>query len=375
VWLRNRRHIGELIAGRADRWLMSRPGLALLVELSGLSERTVQDCCRWYETRGWLAVTEPGTTPRYAPDRLRPGDGNLAREWRLCWPDPDPDPNCTPSQPFHGEPSAGTREDAPATVNDEEDRRCAPGSSSPSSPWSGLAPSWPMAENPQRRGERLTAAETLRRRSMTLRRLSARHLRSILRPWFGSPWGTPPQDRWRPCDVLHALDYQPDGTPHLYVTWVRDPARWLEHRLSFWLGPDGRPLPPHSARLAIQAAAHRAQAARARAERQAADAARLAPADGYPGQAAAAAARGGALAREIAAAAGGRFATALRLHQGARTTPAGPGHAPPRWYSRPPGSPARAADYDRRAETARTALLAVLHRSPAETSQTAPRSD
>jgi hypothetical protein len=236
----------------------------------------------------------------------------------LCWPCPQPDPDlsCAPTQPLRGEPSADAREndpEHPATVNVQgnEDRRFAPGSLSPSPPWSGSAQGWPAAKNPQRRGEWLTFAETLQRRSMTLRQLSAPALRSILRRWIGSLWGAPPDRPYSASDVLHALDYQPDGTPHLYAGPVRDPAGWLEHRLSFWIGPDGRPGPPHSARLADQAAEHAERQAAARAERQAAEAARRAPAAGHADHAAAAASRGAGLARQLAAARGGTFAEAL----------------------------------------------------------------
>jgi hypothetical protein len=279
-WRRHREHIAELIAAHADRWLHSRPTLAVLIELSGLSRRTVQDACRWLERGGWLTVLEHGTTPRYAPGRLRPEDESLAREWLLA----APGENCTPTHtPTAGRPSAGAREDppVPCTSTDEMDRRVAPDSS----PLGPVRTPGPLAElapgqKPRRRAAQLTACETLQRQHMVLRRLSARSLRSILRPWCGSV-GAPAACRYSPADVLHAIEHlPPDGSgsvrQHEYATRVADPAAWLEHRMSFWLDADGRPLLPHSAELADRAAGHRSAQDRERARREAVAAGRSA---------------------------------------------------------------------------------------------------
>jgi len=263
-WTRNRVHIAELIAAHADRWLRSRPTMAILCQLSGLSLRTVQDCCRWLENGGWLAVLEHGTTPQYAPDRLNPGDDSLAREWLLITPAPGG--TCTPTHtPAACKPTAGAHDEPPLSGNkpSNEDRRCAPGSESPAPPpWRAQEAQWPAGEKPQRRGERLTACRELQRRHMVLRWLSARRLRSILRPWLGSPW-EPDSRRYTPADVLHALDFRPGaGGQHEYAGPVTDPAGWLAYRLSFWLDADGRKIPPHSAVLAGHATQHRAARAR-----------------------------------------------------------------------------------------------------------------
>jgi len=111
---------------------------------------------------------------------------------------------------------------------------------------------------------------------MVLRRLSARRLRSILRPWFGELWGTP-RVRYTPQDVLYALDNLPRGAgQHEYAGRVRDPGAWLEHRMSFWLDAAGEPVPPRSAELAGQAAGRRAEIARDRQDRAAEAAGRAA---------------------------------------------------------------------------------------------------
>jgi hypothetical protein len=251
---RNLTHLAELVAAYSDgRTMRSRPTMTLLQQLSGLGRATCQRWLRWLERAGVLLVVEEGTTPRYAPDRLRRGDPNLAREWYLVSPAslseaPSPPEACTPTASAR-EVLAGGGE---AQVT--EDRRSAPDSLSLAPPrWPAQAAEWPSGRLPQRRREQLTAVQALQRHHMVLRRLSARRLRSILRPWFRS--------RWLPADVLWALERAPDGSGHWHADRVRDPAAWLEHRMAEWLAGDGTPLPPHSAELAARAEAARAEAA------------------------------------------------------------------------------------------------------------------
>jgi hypothetical protein len=90
--LRADAHRNALMIARAAGWAAdwhtgrSRPGLARLMEVSGLSLRTVQRWTRWLEHRGLLVVLEAGATPDFRPGILRPGDPNLAREWLLTLP-------------------------------------------------------------------------------------------------------------------------------------------------------------------------------------------------------------------------------------------------------------------------------------------------
>ena len=304
---RNALHVAELIAHHCDgKTLRARPGLAVLVQESGLSLRTVQRWTRWLERAGFLAVIEDGVTPRYAPDRLNPDDENQAREWQLIEPAPELQETGTPSHAYGAGPPRAPASCPPGAGGPEreQDRRSAPDSSPLAPPpWRAPADAWPLGQTPQRRRERLTAVQTLQRRHMVLRRLSARRLRSILRPWFGSHWA-PPGQRWTPADVLYALDHRPGaGGRHAYAAEVRDPAGWLAHRLSFWLDEDGEPMRPHSAELAERAA----------------EDARLAPAGGDRGGQAAAAAHGGAsMARQLLLAGGGAAAAEMRRHELAR---------------------------------------------------------
>jgi hypothetical protein len=246
---RNITHLAELVAAYSDgRTMRSRPGMALLQELSGLGRATCQRWLRWLERSGALLVVEGGTTPQFAPDRLRRGDPNLAREWHLILPSLLSE---APPPPEAYAPSRAHANCAPATGEGQvmEDRRSAPGSALTPPRWPAPASDWQLGKTPQRRREALTAVQALQRHHMVLRRLSARRLRSIVRPWFRSGW--------LPCDVLWALDRTPDGPAHWHADRVRDPASWLEHRLGFWLDSGGQPVRSHSAVLAGQAAAHR----------------------------------------------------------------------------------------------------------------------
>jgi hypothetical protein len=50
-----------------------------------------------------------------------------------------------------------------------------------------------------------------------------------------------------------AIDSRPDGRRHvLRPSGVRYPAAWLNWRLRFWRGPDGKPLPPPRMQAAVR---------------------------------------------------------------------------------------------------------------------------
>lgn len=103
----------------------------------------------------------------------------------------------------------------------------------------------------------LEAAGSLRREHPVLRRMSARAIRSALRPYFAAGWTV--------ADVRHALELRPDGSQHIHTEPPRFAAQWLAWRLARWLGADGAPVRPHSAQLADRAELARAAAAEDRA--------------------------------------------------------------------------------------------------------------
>lgn len=249
------------IAWVADwRTLRSRPTLARLQAVSGTSETTVQRWTRWLEARGFLELLEPGTTARYRPAILHEDAPNLAREWLVVLPG---DVSRTPPvATLRSSTPAQARESRTGHLGRRESQRQGPGPDGPATPGSLPRPSpdssahdapewfaWPPGRNPHRGPERLAACSWLTRRHSVLGRMTPRGLRSVLRPWFGKGY-TPEDVRW-------ALEHDPSGEWHHHGERTRNPAAWVRHRLSLWLGPDGHPIEPRSAQLRIEAERHR----------------------------------------------------------------------------------------------------------------------
>jgi hypothetical protein len=58
---------------------------------------------------------------------------------------------------------------------------------------------------------------------------------------------------WSMAQWLQAIRQPPNGPPHVIrPSGVRWPASWLKWRLSFWLGPDRKPLPPPHMQAAVR---------------------------------------------------------------------------------------------------------------------------
>jgi hypothetical protein len=200
-----------LAVARAVGWsadwetLRSRPTIARIMETTGLSRRSVQRWTRWLETRGLLRVVHPGTTARFSPGILRCGEPNEAREWELADASRD-------------------------------------GTGAPSVNLVSCSGSTPRTANPQPK-------------SITdegYRRVTAPFLRA----------------GWLPRDIPAAVDAKPDGTRHAYDDAPRFPRAHLRWRLSWWLGPDGCPLPSPSQLRAARFVAGVLEQERRRAERK-----------------------------------------------------------------------------------------------------------
>ncbi|MFJ3856189.1 hypothetical protein ACIPRL_08180 [Streptomyces sp. NPDC090085] len=71
-------------------------------------------------------------------------------------------------------------------------------------------------------------------RHMVLSRISSGRLARLLAPLAVAGWS--------PTDVLHALDFLPDGSQHIATERVRHPWSWAAWRLSHWL-PGGEVMP------------------------------------------------------------------------------------------------------------------------------------
>lgn len=100
----------------------------------------------------------------------------------------------------------------------------------------------------------LGLARELQERLRVLRGCSDRYVMRVIRPFFGAGWSV--------GDLVAAVDRRPDGSvwPHSGDRGVREPARWLIHRLSAWL--DGGGVPLASWRQERSAAHERAMAER-----------------------------------------------------------------------------------------------------------------
>lgn len=81
----------------------------------------------------------------------------------------------------------------------------------------------------------LGLARELQERLVVLRGCSDRYVMRVIRPFFGAGWSV--------GDLVVAVDRRPDGSvwPHSGDRGVREPARWLIHRLSAWLDDRGAP--------------------------------------------------------------------------------------------------------------------------------------
>ena len=100
----------------------------------------------------------------------------------------------------------------------------------------------------------LGLARELQERMVVLRGCSDRYVMRVIRPFFGAGWSV--------GDLVAAVDRRPDGSlwPHSGDRGVREPARWLIHRLSAWI--DGGGVPVASWRQERAAAHERAMAER-----------------------------------------------------------------------------------------------------------------
>ncbi|MCM3662517.1 hypothetical protein M3148_16185 [Georgenia satyanarayanai] len=166
-------------------------------------------------------------------------------------------------------------------------------------------PAWSRSVTPSSKDDMLRAADTLRHLSFPLRRLSARHVRSILRPFFLAGWSV--------ADVHHAIDHRPDGSsyPHDGANGVGNMGAWLSYRLAAWQDPHGTVRRSPTQRIEAE---RRENAARTRVRREA-EATRRATAAGpqSPGR---------LLARAVAEAIRtGRPLPAAALPEGARQAP------------------------------------------------------
>jgi hypothetical protein len=192
------------ILGWTSRDGTTRPTRPRTAARMGVTERTVTRVWGELSRLGYLHCTEPGTTAAYRSGWHR-HEGNLARTYTLVLP--------------------RTKENVAPPV-----RASCCKSSTP-------VTTHPQVKNITDEG---------------YRRVTARFLRA----------------GWLPRDIPAAVDAKPDGTRHAYDDPPRHPRAHMSWRLSWWLGPDGSPLPSPSQQRAARFVARMAGQDRRRAARK-----------------------------------------------------------------------------------------------------------
>jgi len=316
------------------------PTWPVLVERSGYSRATVARVLAWLRAAQLLITLENGSTeqfrPRPRPRRDRPAsaevEGNRAAVYLLTEPLPEvnqvdwePDqsehyassqaststlrnetpPGFSRSQVRH-QPRTGARMIRKSSKSDTgAGPKAAPSDQGPAYRDHLVASRSATLSTPEpragyRRGPRgtkgaqraadLAVAEALRARSLDLRALSAKAIRSAARSQLADGWGVE--------DLVQGIDHAPDGTPRTYTAGpaaagagpvaadvgaerrrrgvvvdggarparaIASPGGWLAWRLADWAG-----LPPPVATRQAEAAARSAAARTAAAARRAA---------------------------------------------------------------------------------------------------------
>ncbi|WP_214417056.1 hypothetical protein [Sphaerisporangium fuscum] len=258
---RNLMMVAWVLARHAD-WttLTTRPTWAVLMERTGLGRSTVAAWLAWLRRAGLLGTVTGGSILRYrrgtACGLLDDGRGNEAAEYVLA-------------VPHHTARAAVTRVTAEASGAVEETwTPSCPPSGDKSSALRGrarvgaetrdTAPGWPLTATPATRRDMLEACAAARRGDLTLRRVSDRHLRSLLRPVFacGGTLG----------DTIHMINNLPDGRPWALAGTPSYLPGWVRYRLAAWLDEHGRLRPgvqlPSRARAAAAEQVRAEQAAR-----------------------------------------------------------------------------------------------------------------
>lgn len=99
----------------------------------------------------------------------------------------------------------------------------------------------------------------LQHHALVLRRITTAYVVSVAKPYF--------QAGWTIADVLHALDWAPNGQRYTHdaLTGIEHPGAWFAARLQAWTHQDGTPHRSPDQRAAAEAEQRRAEAVAAAA--------------------------------------------------------------------------------------------------------------
>lgn len=229
---RNARAVLWAIARYTDRaTLTARPTWAVLMTCTGLSRSTIASWLAWARRHRLIGHVEQGSTEQYRVGQDPVQLGNRAAVYVLLIPRPVA--TAVPPQTVHTATRTPSRHPTgprtlPRTHARANNLRAT----------LRAAGDWDDAQPTRTQADRLSATRYMQFASPVARLLSDRHLRHLCRDFLLAGW----------CarEVLYALDHLPTGAQHPYAynaSDLRIPAGWLAHRLKFWRGADGAPLP------------------------------------------------------------------------------------------------------------------------------------
>ncbi|GAA1768695.1 hypothetical protein [Nonomuraea bangladeshensis] len=272
---RNLMRLAWQLATRTDATMMTAPKRGatwdVLAEEVGVSRRTIAYLLAWMRDQQLLVTVVTGSTSRTRAGNLwgllDDGLGNLAAEYALTVPaellpddvddlevaeldDSDDEEIPWPCETVTERPTFSHVSEGVEQVCTPAVRGFSWGGSIPNagardnSGLTGPSPSWPRHATPGSKKDQVAACERLRRdHALTLGILSAKDLRSLLRPLFVAGFTV--------ADVEHVLNRTPDGRQWGDI----DPGRRagaverrrgmrarIRHRVGLWVGSDGTPL-------------------------------------------------------------------------------------------------------------------------------------
>ncbi|WP_444699395.1 hypothetical protein [Kocuria turfanensis] len=285
----NMRALVEVIALQQDpasrTW---RTTWAWVAERLGVHEDSVGRMIRRLKNWGLLAVVATGRSARYTPRSTGKTQGE-APVYALTVPAP-PTPAPTPAEK--------TDEEAAEAVDINVGPVPPKGACTPPHAREGLspmdaatprpsakaaaqrrevqaalakrtAPLWPAHATVQPSTVRATRSEwkqayrwaglELQHHALVLRRITTAYVVAVAKPHF--------QAGWTIADVLHALDWAPNGQRYTHdaLTGIDHPGAWFAARLRAWTHQDGTPHRSPDQRAAAEAEQRRAQAVAAAA--------------------------------------------------------------------------------------------------------------
>ena len=264
--------------------MTTRPTWAALGERTGRSRATIARAIGQLRAAGLVGVVATGRSGQYAPAAIDKGAAEAA-VYVLCVPSPlapvdevETPTGASPVSETHppharasespAEPLRGTlvaaaaRPGAPVGLQAVGERPSRP-ADGPDSPREPSRPAdEPDSPNDAKDGRRLEVARALQERLPVLRRISDRHVASLVREFVLAGWTT--------SELVVAVDRRPDGTtwPHDGAAGVGNVGAWLRFRLAAWRDDAGTVQMSPGRRAEAERIERRARQ-RADAERQA----------------------------------------------------------------------------------------------------------